>query len=135
MAVTLSAVAVYSGYTINQMRGLRLIKTQTIDRNRTDSLLLLRMQNDLSSVASSMRDMLDATEPYPLSAWRGQFRRIRADLEDAMTREEALSPGDRTADQRRYLSTSMAQFWNALDRIFDLAERDEKEARVQIRLS
>jgi signal transduction histidine kinase len=135
MAVTLSAVAVYSGYTINQMRGLRLIQTQTIDRNRTDSLLLLRMQNDLSSVASSMRDMLDATEPYPLSAWRGQFRRIRADLEDAMTREEALSPGDRTADQRRYLSTSMAQFWNALDRIFDLAERDEKEARVQIRLS
>jgi signal transduction histidine kinase len=135
MAVTLSAVAVYSGYTINQMRGLRLIQAQTIDRNRTDSLLLLRMQNDLSSVASSTRDMLDATEPYPLSAWRGQFRRIRADLEDAMTREEMLSPPDRTADQRRYLASSMAQFWDALDRIFDLAEKDEKEARVQVRLS
>ena len=38
MAVTLSAVAVYSGYTINQMRGLRRLQTQTIDQNRTDSL-------------------------------------------------------------------------------------------------
>ena len=136
LAVTLSAVAVYSGYTIDQLRGLRRLQTQTIDRNRTDSLLLLRIQNDLNSVAVTMRDMLDASEPYPLSAWQGQFRRIRADLEDAMSREERLSPADRAAGQRRYLSSSMAQFWDALDRVFLLARNgDEKEARAQIRLS
>jgi hypothetical protein len=83
LAVTLSAVALYSGYTIVQMRGLRRLQTQSIDRNRTDSLLLLRIQNNLNSLGLAMRDMLDADEPYPLTAWQGQFRRIRVDLEDA----------------------------------------------------
>ena len=27
-----------------------------------------------------MRDMLDAAEPYPLTAWSTQFDRIRLDL-------------------------------------------------------
>ena len=74
LAVTLSAVAVYSGYTIFQLRGLRQLQTQTIDRDRTDSLLLLRIQNDLNSMALTIRDMLDANEPYPLAAWQGQCR-------------------------------------------------------------
>jgi signal transduction histidine kinase len=140
MAVILAAVAVYSAYTISQLRGLRRLQAQTIDYNRTDSLLLLRIQNDLNLIALSMRDMLDTTEPYPLSAWQGQFRRIRADLEDAMTREEARQdkspPAFRSDDQRRYLSTSVAQFWDALDRIFEQARMgDDAEAKVQIRLS
>jgi signal transduction histidine kinase len=136
MAVTLTAVVGYSVYTIDQLRGLRQIQAQTIDRNRTNSLLLLRIQNNLNSVALSIRDMLDAIEPYPLGAWQGQLRRIRADLEDAMIREEASSPASRSAAQRGYLSSSMTQFWDALDRIFDLARNgDEKEARAQIRLS
>ena len=100
MAVTLTAVVGYSVYTIDQLRGLRQIQAQTIDRNRTNSLLLLRIQNNLNSVALSIRDMLDAIEPYPLGAWQGQLRRIRADLEDAMIREEASSPASRSAAQR-----------------------------------
>jgi len=129
-------VAVYSGYTIFQLRGLRELQTQTIDRNRTDSLLLLRIQNDLNSMALTIRDMLDANDPYPLSAWQQQCRRIRVDLEDAMTREEEVSPPFRDAGQRKYLATSMAQFWDALDRIFELAKGgEEKEARTQLRLS
>ncbi len=108
LAVTLSAVAIYSVYTIVQLRGLRQLQAETIDRNRADSLLLLRIQNDLNSTALAMRDMLDASEPYPLTAWQAQFKRIRVDLEDAVRREERLSPGYRTADQRQYLSSSMA---------------------------
>src|SRR5260370_2126519 len=92
VAVTLSAVAVYSGYTIFQLRGLRQLQTQTIDRNRTDSLLLLRIQNDLNSMALTIRDILDANQPYPLAAWQGQCRRIRIDLDDAMAREPEVSP-------------------------------------------
>jgi signal transduction histidine kinase len=134
LAVTLTAVAVYSGYTIAQLRGLRQLQAGTIDRNRMDSLLLLRIQNNLNSLALAMRDMLDAAEPYPLTAWQGQFQRIRVDLEDAMAREEKLSPA--TPDQRHYLVASTAQFWDALDRIFALArDGDEKEARTRIRLS
>src|ERR1035441_2182075 len=87
LAVTLSAVAVYAGYTVVQLRGLRQLQVETIDRNRTDSMLLLRIQNDLNSVNLAMRDMLDAGEPYPLTAWQAQFKRLRVDLEDAAARE------------------------------------------------
>lgn len=130
MAVTLLSVAVYSGYTVVQLRSLRRLQTQTIDVNRADSLLLLRIQNDLNAVGLAMRDMLDASEPYPLTAWQGQFKRIRTDLDDALAREETFRR--RTADQQRYLTTSVAQFWDAIDRMFTLAP---EEARVQIRLS
>src|SRR5271155_5751969 len=125
LAVTLSAVAVYSSYTIVQLRSLRRLQTETIDRNRTDSLLLLRIQNNLNSLALAMRDMLEKREPYPLNAWQPQFKRIRGDLDDALTREEKLSPA--TADQRRYLASSVIQFWDALDRTFALAATGQEE--------
>src|SRR5437868_6266400 len=118
------------------MRGLRRLQTESIDRNRRDSLLLLRIQNNLNALGLAMRDMLDASEPYPLTAWQPQFQRLRTDLEDAMARESKISPADRTSDQSRFLASSMAQFWDALDRIFNLARNgNEDEARTQIRLS
>jgi signal transduction histidine kinase len=136
LAVTLSAVAVYSAYTIDQLRGLRELQATTIDRNRTDSLLLLRIQNNLNSLALAMRDMLDGNEPYPLTAWQAQFKRIRTDLEDALAKEERYSPSDRTSGQRSYLTSSVAQFWDALDRVFALGrEGKEDEARTMIQLS
>ena len=91
LAVTLAAVAIYAGYTIMQLRGLRKLQAETIDRNRVDSLLLLRIQNDLNAVSLAMRDMLDSSEPYPLTAWQAQFARLRVDLEDALAREAGFS--------------------------------------------
>jgi signal transduction histidine kinase len=136
LGVTLLAVGVYSGYTIFQLRSLRELQTRTIDRNRTDSLLLLRMQNGLNSLALTMRDMVDSQEPYPLTAWQPQFLRIRSDLEDALAREEKFSLADRTPGQRRYLTDSFRQFWDALDRIFDLTRNGQnEEARTRIRMS
>jgi signal transduction histidine kinase len=125
LAITLIAVGIYSGYTILQLRSLRELQTKTIDRNRIDSLLLLRIQNGLNATALTMRDMLDNEEPYPLTAWQPQFRRIRTDLEDALSRQ-----------QRRSMGEDFRQFWDALDRIFDLArEGHEDEARIRIRMS
>ncbi len=136
LAITLSAVALYSGYTVMQLHGLERLQGGIIDRNRADSLLLLRIQNNLNSLGLAMRDMLDGSEPYPLTAWRGQFRRLRTDLEDAIAREAQSSPLDRDAEQRKYLSDSLGQFWDALDRIFALAQNgQEAEARTLIRLS
>jgi hypothetical protein len=61
---------------------------------------------------------------------------MRTDLEDAIAREASSSPLDRDAEQRRYLSDSLRQFWDALDRIFALAESGkESDARTLIRLS
>src|SRR5579872_4618271 len=133
LAVTLTAVAIYSAYTITQLHALQNLQARTTDRNRTNSLLLLRIQNNLNSVALTMRDMLQGSEPYPLTAWRGQFQRIRTDLEDALQQEERTSPLDRSPEQSQYLSSRLTQFWDALDRLFALAAAgQEAEARAQI---
>jgi signal transduction histidine kinase len=136
LGITLLAVGIYSGYTIAQLRSLRELETRTIDRSRRDSLLLLRVQNALNSLALTMRDMVDSDEPYPLTAWQPQFLRIRGDLEDALSREEKFSLADRSPGQRRYLADSFRQFWDALDRIFDLVRNGQnEEARTRIRMS
>src|SRR5262245_28094605 len=83
-----------------------------------------------------MRDMLDPEEHYRLTAWSAQFQRIRTDLDDALRREQEVAVARRSPEQRRYLEDSLAQFWSASDRIFDLAARGrEEEARAEIRLS
>src|SRR5438874_6383611 len=107
-----------------------------VDRNRKDSLQLLRIQNDLNSVALAMRDMLDTTERYPLTAWTAQFERMQQDLDAALKLEEGLAVASRTPDQRKFLTQSVAQFWDAVNRMFALAQSGKQpEARDQIRLS
>ncbi len=136
LAITLSSVAIYSTYTILQLRSLRHLQTETIDRNRTDSLLLLRIQNGLNSLGLAMRDMLDSEETYSLIAWRPQFKRLRTDLDDALAKNQTYLLDGRSPDQQRYLNDSFAQFWDSLDRMFALAvSGQEPEARTQIRLS
>ena len=87
-------MALYSGYTASQIHVLERLQGEIIDRNRADSLLLLRIQNNLNSLGLAMRDMLDGSEPYPLTAWQAQFRRIRADLTTPWE-EAQYSPGSR----------------------------------------
>jgi signal transduction histidine kinase len=136
LAITLAAVVTYSWYITRQISGLRQLQTSITERNRKDSLQLLRIQNNLNEIGLGMRDMLDNVEPYPLTAFQAQFQRMRADLDDAIHREQELAVANRTPEQRQYLEASVSQFWNAMDRIFDLArEGKEAEARVQIRLS
>ena len=47
LVVTLAAVVAYTGYITYQIKGLRELQSNIIDRNRKDSLQLLRIQNDL----------------------------------------------------------------------------------------
>jgi signal transduction histidine kinase len=136
LVITLAAVVAYSAYITWQVAGLRKLQSELIDRNRRDSLQLLRIQNDLNLLAVAMRDMIDNDEPYPLTAWSAQFLRIRTDLDDAMHLEAGLAPTSRTAEQSASLSSSLTQFWDAADRVFALAgSGNEKDARSQIQLS
>ena len=136
LIVTLAAVVAYSAYITWQVAGLRKLQSELIDRNRRDSLQLLRIQNDLNLLVVAMRDMIDNDEPYPLTAWSAQFQRIRTDLDDAMHLEAGLAPTSRTVEQSASLGKSLAQFWDAVDRVFALAgEGREKDAREQIQLS
>jgi len=136
LVITLSAVVAYSAYITWQVSGLRKLQTELVDRNRKDSLQLLRIQNDLNLLAVAMRDMIDNDESYPLTAWSAQFQRIRTDLDDAMRLEEGLSATGRTPEQRAYLGSEITQFWDAVDRVFALARDGKaKEARDQIQFS
>ncbi len=141
LVITLLAVVAYSAYVTHEIRGLREMQNNLINRNRKDSLQLLRIQNELNSIGMAMRDMLDTGpleigQKYPLTAWEPQFQRMRDDLEDAFRREQQVAPEGRTADQQQYLESSLTQFWDAMDRTFALARNgSEAEAREQIRLS
>lgn len=136
LIITLAAVVAYSLYITAQISKLRELQRDFAGRSRRDSLQLLRIQNDLNLVALAMRDMLDNDEPYPLTAWSAQFERVRADLDDALRQEAEAAVVRQTPEQRQFLSTSVTQFWDAMDRMFALA-RDGKdaEARSQIQLS
>jgi signal transduction histidine kinase len=136
LLITLAAVLAYSAYMTWQVTGLRKLQTDLVDRNRKDSLQLLRIQNDLNLLAVAMRDMVSSDEPYPLTAWSAQFQRIRTDLDDAMRLEAGFAASSRTPEQSAFLSSSFTQFWDATDRVFAIAQQGkEKEAREQIQLS
>lgn len=136
LIITLTTVVAYSWYISGQIAGLRRLQTELTDRNRRDSLQLLRIQNDLNQLGLAMRDMLDTDQRYPLVAWSAQFERIRRDLDDALRQEEQVAVARRTPEQSRYLASSAAQLWEAADRMFDLArEGEEMRAREQVRVT
>lgn len=136
LVLTLAAVVTDAAYVTQRLGTLRALQTDLAERNRQNSLQLLRIQNDLHSLALAMRDMLDSEVPYPLTAWAAQFSRIRQDLDAALAREAQVALASRTDGQREYLTRSVEQFWAAADRIFALAgEGREDDARAQIRVS
>ena len=136
LAVTLAAVGVFSFYALRQIRGLEDLQTRTVDRNRKDSLQLLRIQNDLNELGHAMRDMLDGDEPYPLQAWKPQFDRTRIDLDDALRLEAQLAPVQRNPGRQQYLAGSLAQFWTSASRMFEVAAQGgDRAARDLIRTS
>ncbi len=136
LVITLAAVLAYAFYITVQLRGLRRLQSDMVDRNRKDSLQLLRVQNDLNLIGLAMRDMLDAGEPYPVVAWAAQFERIHEDLDAGLKLEEQFAAASRTPEQRQYLTQNVAQFWDAVNRMFLLAGAgQDEEAREQIRLS
>ena len=135
-------VVAYSWYISGQISGLRRLQTELTDRNRRESLQLLRIQNDLNQLGLAMRDMLDTSGPYPLHAWSAQFERIREDLDAALAQQKQIAAarralsGQGSAEQDEYLTSAIAQFWDAVNRMFAGARGgNEEEARTQIRLS
>src|SRR3984893_8393904 len=93
LAVTLAVVGVFSWYALHQIAGLQDLQKQLIDRNRRDSLQLLRIQNDLHSLGLAMRDMVNGDEPYGMLAYKVQFGQKRADLEGAPRLGEGNAAG------------------------------------------
>jgi signal transduction histidine kinase len=134
LVVTLVAVCVFSWFSLVQIAGLRDLQTRVVDRNRRDSLQLLRIQSNLNSLAIAIRDMISGDEPYPLEAYKGQFERLRMDLDDAMRLEQKLAPAERSPDRQHFLADSLTRLWGSLDRAFALAAAGhDQEARETVR--
>ena len=131
LIVTVLAVLAYAAYITIQFAGMRKLQSELVDRNRRDSLQLLRIQNDLNTLGLAMRDMQDPAEPYPILAWVPQFERIRTDLEDAIEHESALTQATPTSDQLLFLNQSLAQFWDSVNRMFALAQTGFESAAFQ----
>jgi signal transduction histidine kinase len=139
LIITLAAVVAYSGYITRQISGLRELQNNLVDRNRKDSLQLLRIQNDLNLLALAMRDMLDNDEPYPLTAWSAQFQRVRTDLDDALRREQqvALARAPNQAEARTQIRISLRARQEALSTAVSrlLVQNNESEEQAALRIS
>lgn len=119
---TLLAIGAYAGFTLQSVHRMREIQTQVIDRTRLGSLQLIRIQNDLNALGLAMRDMLDDSAGYPMTAWRAPLERIRQNLDDGIARESELAKGRRKPEQSEYLRSSVAEFWRATGDALRLAE-------------
>ncbi len=126
LGVISAAVALFSLYSLRQIEGLRSLQLEAIDRNRRDSLQLLRIQNNLQNLALSMRDMTEGASPYPLVAYRAEFDRTRIDLQDALELERRLAPAGRTIQQQSFLTDSLESFWDVMDEMFQAAEGSDQ---------
>ena len=79
------------------------LQSDTIDLNRHDSLLLLRVQNDLNTLGLALRDMSEVQPTSEIAEYRAEFAHLRADLEEAIQEETQLAPVTRAADKQAQL--------------------------------
>lgn len=133
VALVLVTIGAVGAYTIAEVRRLRDEQTTISERNRKDSLQLLRIQNDLSSLGVLMRDMADGVEPYPLQGYEPAFDRIRRDLAEATAIERTLAPAVRAEAQQTMLLHTIDAYWTDVNRMFALARSNEPAARQLIR--
>ena len=129
VAVGVCTIAGIGAYTYSEIRRLRDEQTAISERNRKDSLQLLRIQNDLADLAVLMRDMIDRTEPYPLPGWQPAFDRLQRDLAEATRLEQELAPAARDPAQQARLVQSVDAYWRDVTQMFALSRTDEPAAR------
>ena len=136
LVVSLVTIAGMGLYTVREVRTLRDEQTAISERNRRDSLQLIRIQSNLATVATALRDMADRVEPYPVVYWRQTFDRLKADLDEAIALELTLAPAERPEAQQQRLREAVDRLWAGLTEVFAQAESgDENGALVRVRTS
>ena len=130
LAISLLTILAMGWYTTRQIRELREEQTAISERNRLDSLQLLRIQNNLAVLSTTMRDMAERTEPYPLVAWRQTFDRLRADLGQAIAVEQTLAPAERPDAQQQRLLAATNRYFSLLDEVFATAATGDEDAAI-----
>ena len=135
LGVTLTIFLVFAGYTFREIRWLEDFQVNVVQMNRKASLQLLRLQDNTYQLAVSLRDMTLPESRYPIYYWKGEFSRVRQDMDEAQRLEgqyAASTPaGD---DKRRQLGDVLDDFWLSADEAFQLADQGhEATARYMMR--
>ncbi len=123
LLVTLAAVLSFSWYAIYQISGLRKLQSNTIDLNQHDSLLLLKVQNDLNMIGLNLRDMSQASRASEILEYRGEFARLRTSLEAVLRADARLRPSA-WRDKQGQLKPLLDQLWRTSDEVFRQAAAD-----------
>ncbi len=129
--LTILGVCLYAAHEIAVLRDEQMAVSE---RHRRDSLELLRIQSNLSTLAVSMRDMLEQTEAPDrdrLVAWQNTFARLRADLTQAIELERTLAP-PRPSGQQQELTETADRLWAAIDRAFTLQIHGDTHGAAEV---
>src|SRR6516225_5033192 len=131
LCVILSIFIVFAVYTVRQIHWLEDFQSNVVQKNRKASLQLLRLQNDASSLAISLRDMALSQSKYPIRDWRAEFTRLHDDMDNAVKLEGQFAVNTpATGEKRTQLRAALEDFWRAADRVFLSAQQgDEERAR------
>ncbi|HEX4771819.1 MAG TPA: sensor histidine kinase [Bryobacteraceae bacterium] len=130
--VTLAAVTTFSGYQLRQLSYLRDLQTKKIDLNRHDSLLLLRIQNDVNTLGLKLQEMTESRPPVTIKQFQSEFERLRGDLSKAVRADAQLMPQTRRAERQAELEASLQNFWMLCDRVFDEAAQGREQTAREI---
>ena len=135
LCVTLAIFAIFAAYTIREIHWLQDFQVNVVQKNRKASLQLLRLQDDTYQLAVSLRDMTLPESRYPIVYWKGEFSRLRDDMNSALTEEAQLAVNTPEGDaQRRQVRDVLDNFWGLADEAFALAAQGhEDSARYLIR--
>lgn len=125
-------VVAASLYARAEVRRLRDEQVALTERLRLDTLQLIRIDNNVATIADTLRDMTDGSEPYPIQAWQQTFERLQVDLDQALTRERALAPVARPAAQARQLDDAVRRLWEAVNRGFAAARAGRDQDALAI---
>ena len=135
LCVTLAIFVIFAAYTIHEIRWLQDFQVNVVQKNRKASLQLLRLQDDTYQLAVSLRDMTLPESRYPIFYWKGEFTRVREDMDEARRLEGQYSASTSAGDEkRRQLRDVLDNFWLSSDEAFKLADQGHEEtARYLIR--
>ena len=135
LCVTLAIFVIFATYTIREIHWLQDFQINVVQKNRKASLQLLRLQDDTYQLAVSLRDMTLPESRYPIFYWKGEFSRLRDDMNKAVVAEAQFAVNTSTGDeQRRQLPDILDNFWSLSDEAFKLAgDGHEDSARYLIR--
>jgi signal transduction histidine kinase len=135
LCVSLAIFLVFAGYTLHEIRWLEDFQVNVVQKNRKASLQLLRLQDDTYQLAVSLRDMTLPESRYPIFYWKGEFTRVRQDMDEALRLEGQYAASTPAGDEkRRQLGDVLDDFWLSADEAFQLADQGHEEtARYMIR--